>query len=77
MDSLHANRRTLLGYGWGVVSAQTQYAVDGVMTRFWRSDVEAKTIIEKFNVIENLIQDLVEIEQATRNPPPKGKSDTI
>jgi hypothetical protein len=53
-----------------------QKAVNGVMSRFRRRDVEANTLIEKFNFIKNLIQDMVEIEQATLNPPPKGKGDT-
>jgi hypothetical protein len=55
-----------------------QKALSGPMSRYRRRDIEATRLIDKFNFIKNLIQDMVEIEASTRGQPAKtiAKSDT-
>ena len=56
-----------------------QKALRGVMSKFGvrRRDQQATKLIDKFNFIRNLIQDMVEIEEATRNPQQKqSRSET-
>jgi hypothetical protein len=44
-----------------------QKALRGLMSKYRRRDGEATRLIDKFNYIKNLIQDMVEIEASTRN----------
>jgi hypothetical protein len=48
-----------------------QKALRGLMSKYRRRDSEATRLIDKFNYIKNLIQDMVEIEESTRNQPTK------
>jgi hypothetical protein len=45
-----------------------QKALKGLMSKYRRKDGEASKLIDKFNYIRNLIQDMVQIEEFTRNP---------
>jgi hypothetical protein len=49
-----------------------QKALRGLMSKYRRRDSEATRLIDKFNYIKNLIQDMVEIEESTRNQPAKS-----
>jgi hypothetical protein len=51
-----------------------QKALRGLMSKYRRRDGEATRLIDMFNYIRNLIQDMIEIEESTRTQPPKAAS---